>query len=636
MSNTADIIFVPLNKLEIDPLNVRKTYSEKSIEEFAASISAKGILQNLLVRKAKGNGRYYVSAGGRRLRAVLLLVEQGTLPADHSVPVKVISKEEAQELSLAENIMREAMNPADQFEAFRDLVDAGQPVADIAAKFGTSESIVRKRLALGRVAPELREIFRQEGMSLDQLAAFTITDDHEEQKRVWEALPSYGRHASSIRHALAGADVKASDKRLRFLGGLDAYEAAGGPVKRDLFDVHSGGYATDIALLEKLVADKLDVETEAIRAEGWKWVETVSEIDWQALQDYDRRYPEQGELTEEQAAELEALEARYHELELCDETEETEAELNELGEKITALELILERETYSPEDIETAGVLICLNHNGTLRIERGLVKPEYCQAGEAGAEEPGEGNEAGSAGQGTPVLRHSATLMEDLTAQKTAALRLELANNPDVALASVIHALLLRRVYTGYCVYEQSALELSIAHTDLAGSMKQPDQCAALEELENLSEQHRSHIPGNPADLWDWCIDQTRDQLLNLLAWAASHSVNAVEGKMDRPKAAAHADQIGAAVGIDMRTYFKPTAENYFSHLQRSRIQAAVAEACRDDFADGIADMKKAEGAAFAQKALKDKDWLPEPIRCGSPTTPQHTDTAYRFPEAAE
>ena len=109
MSNTAEIIFVPLNKLEIDPLNVRKTYSQRSIEELAGSLAAQGILQNLLVRKAKGNGRYSVSAGGRRFRAALLLVEQGNLAADHPVPVKVISKEEAQELSLAENIMREAM-----------------------------------------------------------------------------------------------------------------------------------------------------------------------------------------------------------------------------------------------------------------------------------------------------------------------------------------------------------------------------------------------------------------------------------------------------------------------------------------------------------------------------------------------
>ncbi|MCK7615015.1 ParB/RepB/Spo0J family partition protein [Roseibium sediminicola] len=636
-TNSADIIFVPLNKLEIDPLNVRKTYSQSSIEELAGSLAAQGILQNLLVRKARGNGRFYVSAGGRRYRAALYLAENDKFNADHPVPVKVISKDEALELSLAENVMREAMNPADELEAYSALAQTGQSIADIAAKFGTTETIVRKRLALGRVAPDLLDLYRKEEMSFDQLSAFTITDDHEEQLRVWNALPTYGRYASAIKEALAGAGLRGTAKRLRFIGGLEAYEAAGGAVKRDLFDDRSGGYAMDIALVEKLVANKLDADAEAIRAEGWKWVEIVPEIDWQALQDYDRRYPEHGELTEEQAEELETLEQRYHELELCDETEEAETELNDLGEKITALELIVERETYAPEDIETAGVLICLNHNGMLRIERGLIKPEDCQVEDAGAGEPGKGSEEeGPAGQGTPVLKHSAILMEDLTAQKTAALRLELANNPDVALASVVHALLLRLVYTGYSAHEQSALELSITHTDLAGSMKQPDQCAALEELENLSEQHGSHIPGNPADLWDWCIDQTRDQLLNLLAWAASHSVNAVEGKFTREKVVVHSNQIGAAVGIDMRNYFKPTAENYFSHLQRSSIQAAVAEACGDDFADGVANMKKAEGVAFAQKALKDKDWLPEPIRCGNPTAPQHDDTAYRFPEAAE
>lgn len=626
MSNTTEIIFVPLNKLEIDPLNVRKTYSEKSIEEFAASIAAQGILQNLLVRKAKGNGRYYVSAGGRRFRAALLLVEQDKFHADHPVPVKVISKEEAQELSLAENIMREAMNPADQFEAFRDLVDAGQPVADIAAKFGTSESIVKKRLALGRVAPELREIFRQEGMNLDQLAAFTITDDHEEQKRVWEALPSYSRHASSIKHALAGEDVKASDKRLRFLGGLDAYKAAGGAVKRDLFDDHSGGYATDIALLEKLVAEKLAAEVETVKAEGWKWVEIAPEIDWQVLSEYSRCYPHSEDLTEEQAAELERLEARYHELELCDQSEETEAEMFDLGEKIGALELITERETYAPEDLEIAGAIVSLHGNGTVRVDRGLVKPEdLCPeiSGEEGASAENSDEETPA---GAPVLKHSATLLEDLTAQKTAAVRLELANNPDVALAAVVHGFLLRLVYTDYTASQYSALEVTITSTGLEGSMKQPDQCATLEDLENLAEQFGSHIPGNPADLWDWCIDQHKSNLLQLLAWAASRSLNAVEGKFPRPNAAAHANQIGAAVGIDMREYFKPTADNYFSHLQRTSIQAAVAEACGEDFADGIKDMKKAEGAAFAQKALKDMDWLPEPIRCGMPTHEQQTD----------
>lgn len=637
MSND-QIIFVALNKLEIDPLNVRKTYSQKSTEEFAGSIAAHGIVQNLLVRRAKGNGRYYVSAGGRRYRAALYLAEQEKINTDHPMPVKVISKEEAQELSLAENIMRESMNPADQFEAFRDLADNGQPVADIASKFGTTESIVKKRLALGRVAPELRELFREDKMTLDQLAAFTITDNHDEQVRVWNELPSYHRHAHTIKEALKGEGIKGTDKRIRFIGGLETYEQAGGHVKRDLFDDHSGGFAMDSALLAKLVDEKLAAEAETVKAEGWKWVQCVFELDYDELSGYSRVYPQDVDLTDEQAEELEALEARYQTLEREDQSAENDAELNELGEKITAIESLLEQELYAPEDLENSGALVSLTHGGALRVERGLVKPE--DTPDEDQSKPSNENTEQGACDEAPALKHSAPLTEDLTAQKTAALRLELANNADIALASVVHAFLLRLAYPGhYGISQHSALEVSLTHTDLASSMKQPENCLALAELETLSENFTNHIPGNPADLWDWCLDQSRDELLTLLAWASSHALNAVEGKMDRPKEAAHADQVGSAVNIDMHRYFKPEAENYFRHLNRTSIQAAIAEACGDDFADGIASMKKAEGAAFAEKSLKDKNWLPEPVRCGDPTAPEHEDgdlTVTPFPEAAE
>ncbi len=268
------------------------------------------------------------------------------------MPVKVISKEEALELSLPENVMREDMNPADQ------------SIADIAVKFGTTETIVKKWLALGRVAPDLLDLYRKEEMSFDQLSAFTITDDHEEQIKVWNVLPSYGRYASAIKQALSGAGISGTDKRLRFIGGLDAYEAAGGPVKRDLFDDRNSGYTMNITLVEKLVADKLDIEAEAIRAEGWKWVETVPEIDWQALQDYDRAYPEHSELTEEQATELETLEQRLTELEQGEDTKAVAAEMEALNDRCDALEAIARQEIYDAGDMERAGALICLNYEG--------------------------------------------------------------------------------------------------------------------------------------------------------------------------------------------------------------------------------------------------------------------------------
>ena len=636
-NTAANIILVALDKLDIDPLNVRKTYSQTSIEELAESIAAQGMFQNLLVRKAKGKDRYHVSAGGRRYRAALHLVKEGRLDADHLVPVKVIDKAEALELSLAENVMREAMNPADQYEAFTALAEAGQAIVDIAARFGTTEAIVKKRLALGKVAPALMELYRHEGMTLEQLAAFTITDDHAEQVRVWESLPTYGRHASAIRQALSGEGIKATDKRLQFIGGLEPYEAAGGSVKRDLFDDQGGGYAMDAALVERLVAEKLEGEAGTIRAEGWKWVEIVPEIDWQSLQDYDRVYPEYGELSEEQESEREALEARCRELELCDEVPEMEVEWNRIGDRLAELDQITEQGTYQLEDMARAGALVTLTYTGALRIERGLVRPEDCQneeetgggTGETGAEEP--------EGQGTPVLKHSATLIEDLTAQKTAVLRMELARNPDVALATVVHSFLLKLAYSGYGLHEHSALEVSVTHTELSASIKQPDQCAALDKLDLAGEVIRERLPANPADLWDWCMDQSRASLLDLLAWSAAQTLNVVEGKFPRTKQAAHGNQIGTAVQINMRDHFKVTAQSYFQHLQRGSIYAAVAEACGADFADGITEMKKAEGAAFAETALKDRDWLPEPIRCGSATVPQQEyQTFYQFSEAAE
>ena len=170
------------------------------------------------------------------------------------------------------------------------------------------------------------------------------------------------------------------------------------------------------------------------------------------------------------------LEARCRELELCDEVPEMEAEWNRIGERLAELDQITEQGTYQLEDMARAGALVTLTYTGALRIERGLVRPEDCQNEE---EEPGETGAEEPEGQGTPVLKHSAALTEDLTAQKTAALRMELARNPDVALATVVHSFLLKLAYSGYGLHEHSALEVFVTHTDLSASMKQPDQCAA-------------------------------------------------------------------------------------------------------------------------------------------------------------
>ncbi|RVL99765.1 ParB/RepB/Spo0J family partition protein [Sinorhizobium meliloti] len=625
-----ETIIVPLNKLDVDPKNVRKTYRADGIIELAASIKADGILQDPVVRKGDKKGRYFVTAGGRRLAALNALAESGDIAKDAPIQCK-LKDGNAEAISLAENVMREGMSAADQFLAYTKMADDGMSIAEIAARFGTTETMVRKRLALGRVSPVLMDLYRDEKMSLDQLSAFTITDDHEAQERVWNDLPSYNRHASYIREALTGEGVRATDKRVRFLGGLDAYEAAGGSVKRDLFD-EDGGYALDVVMLDSLVAQRLEAEAETVRAEGWKWVEITSDLPYDAFHSYGRRYPKPVDLGEEEQAEFDKLTAEYDELaELLNADaadEDAEPRLDAIEERLEQLRN--RAEAYEPDAFEIGGAIITLANGGAIRIERGLVRPEdQPKRGTAKAQD----SDDSEAESGKPKINHSAALIEDLTAQKTAALRIELANNPDIALAAVVHAMLSRVVGSGYGVH--SALQISVTCEHIEGSMKQPDASKALAELESMRENWGHKIPGNPADLWEWCLDQTRDDLLVLLAFAAAHSVNAVEGKYsgDRKDAFAHANQLGQALNVDMTTWFEPTGAAYFSHINKQSIEAVIAEVKGAEAATSIrAAGKKAEAVAVAERMVANTGWLPEPVRIPA----ADNDMPAEFPEAAE
>lgn len=617
----SDIIAIALNKLIIDPMNVRKTNAKKSIAELAASISAEGLLQNLIVREADKKGCYFVTGGGRRLAALNLLVE--TRQIAKTAPINCILREigDATAVSLAENHMREAMNPADEFEAFTALANEGKAIPDIAARFGTTEAIVRRRLALGRVSSALLNLYRNEDMSFDQLSAFSITDDHEAQEAVWNELPAYSRSASSIRAALAGDGVRASDKRVRFLGGLDAYEAAGGTVRRDLFD-ELGGYATDLAKLEALVATKLETHAETVRAEGWKWVEIVPEMPWEVLATYSRVYPTKAELSDAQQTELDRLSSEYDELaELIEagaEDEEAEAKVQAIQDQITA---ISERvNTYGVEALESAGCIITLSQKAEIRIERGLVRPEdKAQLADSGSF---------VAAYKAP-LTHSAKLLEDLTAQKTAAIRVKLVNRPDIALCAVVHAMLLKVAYDYPRV--QSALQISIVSESVERSMIAPDDCTSIQELGSLRDKVCSQVPSNPDDLWDWCVSSKQDVLLDLLAYAAALTVNGIETKFsgDRSPALTHANQLAETLGLDMRSCFRPKADNYFAHVNRRVIGEVLGEARGSEIASRIGTMKKAEAASYAEHALAETNWLPEPLRVLA-TEP------YVFSQAAE
>lgn len=595
-----DTLEIALNKLSAWKGNVRKTGAKDGMSELAASIAHHGLLQPLVVRKG-ARGKYEVIAGRRRFYALQALAKSGEFRGDHPVACTLASETVAPtELSLAENVIRAPMHPADQFEAFRMVIDAGATVTDVATRFGIEEGLVSRRLKLGRLSPVILKAYRDGEIALEEAQAFALSDDHEAQERVFAQLPEWNREAHLIRRALTESEVAATDKRVRFLG-LAAYEAAGGPVRRDLFDEGNSGYVQDIALLDRLVTDKLAEFAQQVQGEGWAWVETLIDLDYATLAGFSRREPDRVELSETEQDELDRLAGEYDAL--IDDDDADSEHLAEIQERIDTLTAASEH--WSAETLSATGALVGLDHNGELRIERGLMRE---------ADEPAHDSDDPSSDEGSHVRSGlPAKLIEDLTAQKSAAISAELLQRPDVALASVVHALALQTFYPGYG--HDSAVKFAARPADLRRAIASADLCASLTALDQARGRIEAMLPG-PDALWAWCLQRSQDELLGVLAFIAAASVDAVQRKEDRPDAArlAHAGQIAQAVDLDMRTWFAPGAENYFGRINRAAILAALDEA-NGAHAPSLAKLKKTELAVRAEALVTNSGWLPEPLR---------------------
>ncbi len=598
---TNETTSIPLNKLVVWDGNVRKTGVSDGIDELAASIAARGLLQSLVVRKAK-RGKYAVIAGQRRLLALQKLAADKIIAKDADIPCAIASDDaDPSELSLAENVVRMPMHPADQFEAFRDLIDSGASIADVAARFGVSENLVAKRLKLGRVSPVILDAYRRNELSLELVQAFAISDDREAQERVWNDTPPWNLHPRIVKRALTEDEVPVSDKRMKLIG-LDAYEAAGGIVRRDLFDPENGGTVLDAALLDALVAKALEEAADSARGEGWKWIEITPELTYEHLSGFKRRYAEDVPLSDDEQVEVERLTAEYDDL--CDTDDPADHDrCHEIDARLD--ELAARAEFWPPETLAIAGAIVSLGAGGAIRIERGLVRDEDRPA------KPREKPNADKPVDGKPALTLSATLIEDLTAQKSAAISAELLNRPDIALAAVVHVLALYSLYS----YERdsSCLKIAAATRFLRGSLYAPEDCGSFVAVEAERERWGDHLPGDPADLWHWCLEQPQEVLLDLLAIIAARSVDAVVPKNRGPHP--HGDLIARAVSLDMANHFTPTAANFFGRISSAGIIAAICEAKGVAPAPAWAKMKKAELALLAERQIAGTHWLPEPLR---------------------
>jgi ParB family chromosome partitioning protein len=602
---------IPLSQLVPSPDNVRKT--KTGIEGLAVSIAALGLLQNLQVQPANGKN-FEVVAGGRRLDALNLLAKQKKIASDFPVPCEVRDGPDATEISLAENEMREAMHPADQFEAFRKLADEGKGEEDIAARFGVTPHVVRQRLKLAVVSPKLIAAYRKGDMTLDCLMAFTVSDDHRQQEKVWAARRKWGNDPNEIRDVLTDKHIAADSKLAQFVG-VKAYEKAGGAVLRDLFDDENAGWLTDPALVNRLAADKLEAAAEKVRGEGWKWVEIIPELDWDATRPFDHAQPARLPPTAKQQKEIDKLtkesNAIIDEHGEDPEDDEVRDRYYEIAERIEELS---EGEAAWPDDTKAnAGAVVGIDHNGDLQILRGLIRPEDKATAKKAAES------SGADGTGTKDDTESsglsAALIEDLTAHRTAALQAMLADSPKVALVVIVHGLALDCLYR---TSETSCVKVSGSVTYLTHSAEGIDDSVASKQLAATTKRVTKGMPKQPEKLWAWLTGRDQKTLLAILAVCAAATVDTVEkrrGVTEREPDAAHAGQLAAALKLDMARYWQPTAASYFGRVPKERTLDAIEEACGLSEKSQCAAMKKGELAAHAEKKLTGKGWLPAILR---------------------
>jgi ParB family chromosome partitioning protein len=630
---------IPFDKLVLSQSNVRRTKAGVSIEELAEDIARRTLLQSLSVRPVIDDagaetGMFEIPAGGRRYRALELLVRQKRLARNAPVPCVIRTAGLAEEDSLAENTQRAPLHALDQFRAFRLMTDKGLPEEEIAVAFNTTAAVVRQRMRLAAVAPALQDLYADDAMTLDQLMAFTVNPDHERQIAVWETIQkTYNREAHQIRRMLTEGAVRASDRRAQFV--LTEYQDAGGPILRDLFEADQGGWLKDPGLVERLVLAKLERAAERVRAEGWKWVETAIDFPYGHTYGLRRLDGEPAPMDEAEIATLAALKAEYEGLEEAHDgaVDYPEAVDLRLGEIETAMDAIRARPTcYAGQDLAIGGVFLSLAPDGQLRLERGYVLPEDEPSVVSADPEPGEGDlvdgeetsdeeadedetaereHVEDADPGRPLPDR---LITEMTVHRTVALRLALSEAPDVAFLAALHVLALQVFSRG--AYD-SCLEISAKSVSFAIQPANLAETPCAIALEARREAWAKRLPADPGRMWETLLALDAAERWALFALCVGLTLNAVsEAWNGRPRALAHADDLAQALCLDMVSAgWAPTAETFLGRLTKAQIVQVMTEAKGAAAAEPLAGLKKDEMVETAAEAMADSGWLPKVLR---------------------
>ncbi|EIC1333373.1 TPA: ParB/RepB/Spo0J family partition protein [Escherichia coli] len=594
-------VSVPLASLIKSPLNVRTVpYSAESVSELAESIKGVGLLQNLVVHALPGD-RYGVAAGGRRLAALNMLAERGIIPAGWPVRVKIIPQELATAASMTENGQRRDMHPAEQIAGFRAMAQEGKTPAQIGDLLGYSPRHVQRMLKLADLAPVILDALAEDRITTEHCQALALENDTARQVQVFEAACQSGwggkPEVQTIRRLVTESEVAvAGNSKFRFVG-ADAFSPD--ELRTDLFSDDEGGYV-DCVALDAALLEKLQAVAEYLReAEGWGWcagrMEAVGECREDARAYRNLPQPE-AVLTEAEEERLNELMARYDALEnQCEESDLLEAEMK-------LMRCMAKVRAWTPEMRAGSGVVVSWRY-GNVCVQRGVqLRSEDDVADDADRTEQMQ--------EKASVEEISLPLLTKMSSERTLAVQAALMQQPDKSLALLAWTLCLN-VFGSGAYSKPAQISLECKHYSLTSDAPSGKEGAAFMAMMAEKARLAALLPEGWSRDMTTFLSLSQEVLLSLLSFCTACSIHGVQTRECGHTSRSPLDTLESAIGFHMRDWWQPTKANFFGHLKKPQIIAALNEAGLSGAARDAEKMKKGDAAEHAEFHMKDNRWVP-------------------------
>lgn len=612
----APVEMVPLGQLAPTPLNVRKKKPDpEKLQELMASIRAVGVLQNLVVYLMP-DGLLGVVAGGRRLAALLMLMELGMLTTAYLVPVKKVSEGMAEIISASENFHHEAMHPADQIAAFQTLCATGKTAADIGVQLGYSTAHVQKCLRLAGMAPALLDELAGDNINIEQLQALSASEDHQRQVNVWKN--AYGVYLTPkyLRDEVLRGEVSAKGSgRLAFIG-REAYERAGGGFRYDLFS--DEGFISDAVLLDTLTREKLtDIAAAVALDEGWAWSE--GRIDGVSTYGDDAAHylllsQPAAAYTAAESARLEALDNQLEALGEQDQADSDAADLaaQECQDEMESIEDGAKIRAWSEDVRARCGVVASLIGK-VVSVRRGVMLHSDIPEEVIQDVNGGQGSQlrAEEAPQGKPL---SAVLVKSLSSERTLAVQAALAEQPQKALVIFVHDCLT----STFTSTSRTSSPLSVTLHPKTGVMLDNAPAAkdgrAAQRLREMHDGWQAKLPVNWHKGWDWLLDWDTAQLIAVMGYCLATTVDGASERLSHGdgKAGKDLEPVEALLNFTLRDWWQPTKSNFFGRIGKEQISNCLTQAGLDGASRDALKLKKADAAELAESQILHTRWVPD------------------------